>query len=335
MLGGSLTNLKSGGRAHSNKAPDGLQIIQALRFVFKATNNQAEYEALIASLNLARSIQVKYVSIFSDSQIMVRQTADEYATKDLVLTKYQAMVQSLLSSFTNPTLVQVNRKDNTIADLLSKLTETEKENLDGSVYFEELQLPSTDGHQIMEIAGEDATWMTPVIDYLKEGILPDNKIKAKQLQAQYAKYFIQNDTLYKRTFDSPILKCIDPEEALYCMREVHEGICGDHMGGKALAHKILRQGYFWLSLAKDCKAFAKKCSQCQLFSNVPKQAPALPSSILSPIPFAMWGIDIMGPFPKAKNELQYVMVTIDYMTKWAEAKALRNITQRRCYQVRK
>ena len=115
--------------------------MQALRFAFKATNNQAEYEALIAGLNLARSIQVKHISIFSDSQIVVRQTAGEYATKDLVLTKYQAIVQSLLSSFTKPTLVQVDREDNTIADLLSKLTETEREGLDGSVYFEELQVP--------------------------------------------------------------------------------------------------------------------------------------------------------------------------------------------------
>ena len=78
----------------------------------------------------------------------------------------------------------------------------------------------------MELHQEDATWMTPVIDYLKAGILPDNPIKAKQLKTQAAKYFIENDTLYKRTFDSPILKCVDPNEALYCMREVHEGICG-------------------------------------------------------------------------------------------------------------
>lgn len=99
------------------------------------------------------------------------------------------------------------------------------------------------------------------------------------------------------------------------------------MGAKALAHKIVRQGYFWPTLAADCKAFAKKCENCQKFANVPRQSPTLPSSILSPIPFATWGIDIMGPFPKARGELQYVMVGIDYMTKWAEAKALRTITQ--------
>lgn len=114
------------------------------------------------------------------------------------------------------------------------------------------------------------------------------------------------DQLYKRSFDFFVLKCIDPDEAL--------------------AHKILRQGYFWPVLGKDCKEFIKKFTRCQLFNNVQKQALVLPSSVLSPIPFAMWGIDIMGYFPKAKNKLQYVMVAVDYMTKWAEAKALRNIT---------
>ena len=194
FVDGSSTNLRSGAGVILI-SPDGFQIMQALRFAFKATNNQVEYEALIAGLNLARSLQVQNLSIFSDSQIVVRQTVGEYATKDLVLAKYQTIVQSLLSSITNPTLVQVNREDNTIADLLSKLTDMDKEGLDGSVYFEELQLPSTEGHQIMEVSREDATCMTTVIDYLKDGILPDSKIKAKQLQAQSAKYFIQNETL--------------------------------------------------------------------------------------------------------------------------------------------
>ncbi|XP_063949889.1 uncharacterized protein LOC135152732 [Daucus carota subsp. sativus] len=179
----------------------------------------------------------------------------------------------------------------------------------------------------MEIHQDDASWMTPVINFLKDNTLPPDKNAAAKVRRQAAHYFLENNCLYKKSFDAPILKCIDKEEADYCMREVHEGICGDHMGGKALAHKILRQGYFWPTMAVDCKSFAKKCENCQRFVNVPRQQPAMPSSIFSPIPFALWGIDIMGPFPKAKSELQYVMVAIDYMTKWAEAKALRNITQ--------
>ena len=53
---------------------------------------------------------------------------------------------------------------------------------------------------------------------------------------------LQEGALYRRNFDSLILKCVDDDEATYCMREVLEGICGDHMAGRALANKILRQG---------------------------------------------------------------------------------------------
>ncbi|XP_074373921.1 uncharacterized protein LOC141714292 [Apium graveolens] len=205
-------------------SPEGFQVMQAIRFTFKSTNNQAEFEALIAGLNLARSLQVQHLSIFSDSQIMVRQTTGDYATKDITLTKYHALVKSLLAFFSTHTLVQVDREDNTMTDLLSKLIELEKDQLEGSVYFEELKIPAIEGQQIMEICIADVTWMTPIIDYLKEGILPKDPTEAKKLRSQAAKYFIEKDTLYKRTFDSPILKCIDPDEALYCMREVHEGI---------------------------------------------------------------------------------------------------------------
>ncbi|XP_074377675.1 uncharacterized protein LOC141719189 [Apium graveolens] len=86
--------------------------------------------------------------------------------------------------------------------------------------------------------------------------------------------------------------------------EVHEGICGDHMSAKALAHKIIRQGYYWPTIHQDALEFVKKCKERQLFSNVSRISPVLPYSVLSPIPFAVWGIDIMGPFPRAKGDLR-------------------------------
>ncbi|KAL8098862.1 hypothetical protein AgCh_031544 [Apium graveolens] len=133
--------------------------------------------------------------------------------------------------------------------------------------------------------------------------------------------------LYRRTFSAPTLKCVDPDEVDYCLREVHEGICGDHLAAKALAYKVIIQGYYWPTIHADSVAYVKKCSKCQKFSNVSKQGSSLPGSVLSPISFVVWGIDIMGPFPRAKGGLRYVLVAIDYMTKWAEAKAMRTINQ--------
>ncbi|XP_074336976.1 uncharacterized protein LOC141674152 [Apium graveolens] len=193
-------------------------------------------------------------------------------------------------------------EENSEADTLSKLVQNSSY-LDCSVYFEELQKPSIESKEVMEI-DNSPNWMTPFINYLEKGELPEDKGKAQRLRAKAAKFFIEEGILYRQTFSSPILKCIGPGEAQYCLMEVHEGICGDHMSAKALAHKIIRQGYYWPTIHQDAIDFVKKCKECLLLSNVSRMSPVLPSSVLSPIPFAVWGIDIMGPFPRARGDLR-------------------------------
>lgn len=80
-------------------SPENFKVQQAIKFDFKATNNQAEYEALIAGLNLAKSLQVKNITVHSDSQLVIRQVKEDYVTKDETLGEYRKLVKSLLSSF--------------------------------------------------------------------------------------------------------------------------------------------------------------------------------------------------------------------------------------------
>lgn len=121
--------------------------------------------------------------------------------------------------------------------------------------------------------------------------------------------------LYQRAFSSPLLKCLTPSEAAYAFREVHKGNCGDHIGEKAFVYKILKQGYYWSTIFQEAKDFVKKCSKCQLNGHIPHRPPKELSSVLSLIPFLVWGIDILGPLPKAKGQVSFVIVAIDYMTK--------------------
>lgn len=193
---------------------------------------------------LAAHLQVKRLIIFGDSQVVIRQLTGEYAANDSNLIRYQALARGLLAKFSHHELHQIDRQDNSMADLLSRLIVSEKSSLDASVYFESLHTPTIEGSQIMEISEGDATWMTPIIDFLTDGSIPTDKDAAARVRRQASRYFIENNCLYKKSFDSPILKCIDPDEANCCMRETHEGICRDHMGAKALVHKIIRQGYF-------------------------------------------------------------------------------------------
>ncbi|XP_074377391.1 uncharacterized protein LOC141718919 [Apium graveolens] len=324
---GSSTSERSGAGLIL-KSPEGFTIQTAISFGFPATNNQAEYEALIAGLKLSRTLRIQDLKIYSDSQIVVKQTNGEYVAKDHILAKYQALVQSHLAAIPNHQVLQICREENEEADIISKLVRNSSD-LDYSVYFEELHKPSIDSEEVLEIESNH-NWMTPFINYLEKRELPEDKGKTQRLKAKAAKFFLEDGVLYRMTFSSPILKCIGPEEAKYCLAEVHEGICGDHMSAKALAHKIIRQGYYWPPIHKDAMEFVKKCKECQLFSNVSRISPVLPSSVLSPIPFAVWDIDIIGPFPRAKGDLRYLLVSIDYMTKWVEAKVMRTINQQDC-----
>lgn len=70
--------------------------------------------------------------------------------------------------------------------------------------------------------------------------------------------------------------------------------CGDHMGAKSLAYKLIRQGYYWPTPFKYSKKYVQKCMKRQVHASVPRQAPEGLTSILDPVAFAMWGVDILG-----------------------------------------
>ena len=89
------------------------------------------------------------------------------------------------------------------------------------------------------------SWMTPIIFFLQDGHLLQNTEEAKKIRKRAARFTILNDTLYKRGFSMPYLKCVDEEEARYIMEEIHGGICGDRADPRSLVNKVIRTCYFW------------------------------------------------------------------------------------------
>nr|KYP56070.1 Gypsy retrotransposon integrase-like protein 1 [Cajanus cajan] len=164
--------------------------------------------------------------------------------------------------------------------------------------------------------------MTPIRNFILQGELPTDPMEARKLRIQAAWYSIVASELYRRGFSTPLLKCIDNLQAEYVMREVHEGICGFHSGGRTLAAKVLRAGYYWPTLKGDCAEFVKRCIPCQRHGNVIHASATELHSINSPWPFALWGIDVLGPFPVAKGQVKFLLVAVDYFTKWIEAEPL-------------
>ena len=97
----------------------------------------------------------------------------------------------------------------------------------------------------MQDVDSESNWTTPLISYLKNGMLLDEKDAARKLKVQASRFVLIKDILYKKGFPHPYLRCSVPEEVENVMREVHEGICGNHSRARSLVHKLIRVGYYW------------------------------------------------------------------------------------------
>ena len=104
--------------------------------------------------------------------------------------------------------------------------------------------------------------MTLILSFLQDRSFPQNVKEARKVRKKAVRFTILNDNLYKRSFSTPYLKCIDKEEAKYILEEIHEGIYGDHVGPRSLVGRVIRAGYFWPTLQTDVREFVKKCDKC-------------------------------------------------------------------------
>ena len=103
------------------------------------------------------------------------------------------------------------------------------------------------------------------------------------------------------------------------MNDCHSGACGGHLSRLAIAQKILRAGYVWPTIFEDCIFVLKKCHPCQIFSRKMRAHLAPLHPVVAVRPFAKWGIDFTTCNPPFAAGHHYIIVVVDYFTKWAEA----------------
>lgn len=158
---------------------------------------------------------------------------------------------------------------------------------------------------------ESLTWMDKIVIYLQDGALPKDKLHARCIQSRFARFCILNGVLYKKSFSRPFLKCFRPDEGEYVLKEIHEDIYENHFGARSLARKVIRQGYFWPNLERDAAAYIWKYNKYQIFAPISHFPPPHTHKngadnnpfALCPLPFAQWGIDILGPLPQASLQI--------------------------------
>lgn len=85
-------------------------------------------------------------------------------------------------------------------------------------------------------------------------------------------------------------------------------------------------GYFWPTTKADAECVARECKPCQFLAPMTHQSYELLTLITAPWPFPQWGLDLIGPMPRGKGQVEHAIVVVDYFTKWAEAEPLARIT---------
>ena len=182
-------------------------------------------------------------------------------------------------------IVQIPRGENEQADRLAKAALAEHMITHGNVLSFVQLSPLIDFGDVQEI-GSESNWTTTIALYLKDGVLPNEKEATRKLKVQTARFVLTKDVLYRRGFTCLYIRCLGNEEADYVMREVHEGICGNHSGSRSLVHKLMRAGYYWPTMQTDIEAYVKACDKCQSFSNIIRQPTEEMALMTTPWPFA-------------------------------------------------
>ena len=212
-------------------------------------------------------------------------------------------------------VIHIPRTENSRADALAKLAITSQEDLSRSTPVEYLAEPSIDlcGVEVAPIASKPS-WMDLIWDYIIDGRLPDDPKEASKIRTRSARFTNHKGSLYKRGFFTPILKCIAGKDTDYMLREVHKGVSGNHIEARALAGKVLRQGYYWPTILRDAIDLVKRCKICQEHAKISRLPFEPLTSITSPWPFQQWGLDILGPLPLGKCQCKFIIIAVDYFT---------------------
>ena len=315
-------------------SPAGEVYEHSISLDFHVTNNEAEYEALIAGLELALANNVETLNCFSDSEVVVNQIHGTYEAKTGNLPSYHSKAMTLISMFRLFLITAIPRTENVRADELAKMASggiprqeaiRKRRREQGLVCFHTQKVMTNQLEQPEELSPDD--WRFPIVEYLTKGVGPTDPKARRRLQVQAARFYMSRGMLFKRGYGPQELKCMSTEESKQLLVEIHAGLCGTHAGWRSLVQKAIRQGRYWLTMKADAQKVAQTCQACQFYAPASHQPGTEMQIMTGPCPFAMWGLDLLGPFsPKAPGQLEFIIVAVDYFTKWIEAIPLASTT---------
>ena len=210
--------------------------------------------------------------------------------------------------------------ENLAADHLSRLEHLQLELLNESEIHDTFPDES-----LFAVFSDETPWFADFANYLSSGVLIKGLSfqQKKKFFAELKYYFWDDPFLYRLGPDNLIRRCVSGTDARDILMQCHGGPVGGHYGLNVTARKVLDAGFYWPTIFKDAKNLIQACDACQRAGNISArnempQNPVQPCEI-----FDIWGIDFMGPFPPSFG-LKYILVAVDYVSRWPEAQALAN-----------
>ncbi|XP_070005811.1 uncharacterized protein [Nicotiana sylvestris] len=204
---------------------------------------------------MAIDMNIHELLVIGDSDLLIHQVREEWATKNSKILLYLYHVQELRKRFTKIEFQHVPRVQNEFADALATLSsmiQHPDKNFIDLIPVKIHDQPAYCAHVEEEADGKP--WFHDIKEYLAKGEYPKlaNTTQKYTLRRLSNNFFHNGGILYRRTPDLGLLRCVDAREASRLLEEIHAGTCGLHMNGFVLAKKILRAGYFWMTMETDC-----------------------------------------------------------------------------------
>ncbi|GJZ76565.1 reverse transcriptase domain-containing protein, partial [Tanacetum coccineum] len=211
--------------------------------------------------------------------------------------------------------------ENLAADHLSRLENPAL----GTLAEEEITDEFPDEHLMILKAelNNDEPWYADYINFIIGKIIPPNWTpeKRRRFFSQVKHYFWDEPYAFKLWSDNVMRRCVVGNEIFEILAHCHSGPTGGHHSASVTGRKVYESGFYWPSIFKDAKDYVMKCDACQRSGNISSRSKMPQNNIQVCDVFDIWGLDFMGPFLNSKGN-KYILVVVDYVSKWVEAQAL-------------
>ncbi|XP_028193253.1 uncharacterized protein LOC114378852 [Glycine soja] len=235
------------------------------RLGFDCTKNMAKYEACALGIQAAIDFNVKLLTVYGDSALVIHQLRGEWETRDHKLIPYQTYIKKLVEFFDDVSFHHVPREENQMVDALATLESMFQLTPHGDMPYIEFICRGKLVHScLIEEEHDGKHWYFDIKRYIEDKEYPqeasDND--KRTLRRSTTGFFLNENILYKRNHDMVLLQFVDAREAKRMLVEVHEGSFRTHANEHAMAWKILRAGYYWLTMESDCYIHHRGPSPC-------------------------------------------------------------------------